>query len=181
MVFTLILLLQRRPSSAFYENYACGRKKSIQLLSGSSTDFSTGVSLIHPWIERDNSFKTSQLILTICFLGSPTGCTICMVTNMALFCMEAWEWVALASSCGSPTSPISDDGEAPLVDFGLTSLVNSTFGLPVSTGRTGAINWTAPEDLEESELTLEQDIWAYGMTTLELFTREPPCYDKPTM
>ncbi|KAI6139741.1 kinase-like domain-containing protein [Pisolithus tinctorius] len=76
---------------------------------------------------------------------------------------------------------ISDDGQALLIDFGLMSLVNSTFGLPVSVSRMAAINWTAPECLEGPKAAVEQDIWSYGMTALELFTRNPPFHDKPTV
>lgn len=62
-----------------------------------------------------------------------------------------------------------------MIDFGLTALVDSTFGLLISTARIGAINWTTPECLEEYEPALEQDIWTYSMAALVRFSFLPIC------
>ncbi|KAI5993361.1 kinase-like domain-containing protein, partial [Pisolithus marmoratus] len=151
------------------------RHENVQPLLGISTDFSATVSLIHPWMEKGNAFDYVQdksVDPRPLLLGIANG----------LHYLHGHEsGPILHGSLRGSNVLISDVGEARLIDFGLASLVNSTFGLPVSTARIGAINWTAPEGLEESDLTLEQDIWAYGMTALELFTREPPFHDKPTM
>jgi len=61
---------------------------------------------------------------------------------------------------------ISDDGQALLTDFGFSSLVLSSFTLPVGTHSMVSINWIAPESLEDFKPTVEGDIWAYGMTAL---------------
>lgn len=37
--------------------------------------------------------------------------------------------------------------------------------------------WTAPELLEEGHASMASDVWAYGMTVLELFTRAAPFSD----
>ncbi|KAG6331767.1 hypothetical protein ID866_7320 [Astraeus odoratus] len=73
---------------------------------------------------------------------------------------------------------ISNDGDALLADFGLSVSLSPTFNLyskPIG----GTLNWMAPEYLESQEcnLTAEGDVWAFGMTVLELFTREPPFHE----
>ncbi|KAI6108839.1 kinase-like domain-containing protein, partial [Pisolithus croceorrhizus] len=151
------------------------RHKNIQLLSGISTDFNMTVSLIHPWMEKGNAFdyvQNKSVDPRPLLLGIANG----------LHYLHSHEsGPILHGSLRGSNVLICDDGEARLIDFGFTSLVNSTFGLPISTARVGALNWTAPECLEECEPALEQDVWSYGMTALELFTREPPFHDKPTI
>ncbi|KAL4072439.1 kinase-like domain-containing protein [Scleroderma yunnanense] len=75
---------------------------------------------------------------------------------------------------------ISDDGRALLCDFGLSYLVMSTFSMTVECPRGGSIPWMAPESLDSDwVVTAATDIWAFGMTTLELFTRVPPFHPSP--
>ncbi|KAL4065558.1 hypothetical protein V8B97DRAFT_1147455 [Scleroderma yunnanense] len=42
----------------------------------------------------------------------------------------------------------------------------------------GALNWMAPEIVKGGELSAEGDVWAFGMTALELFTRSIPFPDR---
>ncbi|KIM68492.1 hypothetical protein SCLCIDRAFT_1184336, partial [Scleroderma citrinum Foug A] len=76
---------------------------------------------------------------------------------------------------------ISDDGRALLCDFGLSSLVTSTFSMTVECRRGGSLPWTAPECLASDEwhVTAARDVWAFGMTTLEMFTRKVPFHSSP--
>ncbi|KAG6329633.1 hypothetical protein ID866_9456 [Astraeus odoratus] len=69
---------------------------------------------------------------------------------------------------------ISDRGRALLTDFGLSFLTSSSFSM--STPRGGSLPWLTPENLDSHEcaITRPGDIWAFGMTALELFTRENP-------
>ncbi|KAG6331355.1 hypothetical protein ID866_7733, partial [Astraeus odoratus] len=75
---------------------------------------------------------------------------------------------------------ISEKGHALLTDYGLSRLVNSSFSMSVSAGRKDTLNWTAPETLksEENESKKETDVWAFGVTALELFTRKVPFHDE---
>lgn len=72
---------------------------------------------------------------------------------------------------------ISDDGKALLTDFGLSSITNSSFSLSAPANAGGSIHWMAPEILEGNEKSTQGDLWALGMTALELFTRKDPFHD----
>ncbi|KAG6326804.1 hypothetical protein ID866_12286 [Astraeus odoratus] len=45
----------------------------------------------------------------------------------------------------------------------------------------GTLRWKAPELFEGEGPTIWTDVWAFGMTTLELFTRNDPYQEIPTM
>lgn len=68
---------------------------------------------------------------------------------------------------------VSSDHRALLTDFGLTTLNDYTF-IIICTFGGGSLPWMSPELLEESPLSTASDVWAFGMTALELFTREIP-------
>ncbi|KAI6011822.1 kinase-like domain-containing protein [Pisolithus marmoratus] len=75
---------------------------------------------------------------------------------------------------------ISDEGHALLTDFGLSYLVNSSFSMTVHDRCGGTLNWMAPEllDVEGNVVkTSAGDVWSFGMTVLELFTRHVPFHD----
>ncbi|KAI6044480.1 WD40 repeat-like protein [Pisolithus marmoratus] len=63
--------------------------------------------------------------------------------------------------------------ERLLSDFGLSTLQNSTFSMTV-------YPWLAPELLDDYTPSTEGDVWAFGMTVLELFTRLRPFHDCPS-
>ncbi|KAG6326936.1 hypothetical protein ID866_12153 [Astraeus odoratus] len=71
---------------------------------------------------------------------------------------------------------ISNEGRALLTDFGLSLLVNSSFSMTTEPPRGGSWRWLSPENIDSQEynITCPGDIWAFGMTVLELFTRENP-------
>ncbi|KAL4068485.1 kinase-like domain-containing protein [Scleroderma yunnanense] len=71
---------------------------------------------------------------------------------------------------------ISAQGRALLTDFGHSHLTNSSFSMTVNPPCGGSLNWLAPENVESDQyaITLPGDIWAFGMTALELFSREKP-------
>ncbi|KIM61482.1 hypothetical protein SCLCIDRAFT_25809 [Scleroderma citrinum Foug A] len=73
---------------------------------------------------------------------------------------------------------VSHDGRALLADFGFSTLRTCTFSLTVEPGGGGTIRWIAPEILDGNEISVASDIWAFGMTALELFTRLPPFHEK---
>lgn len=72
---------------------------------------------------------------------------------------------------------ISDSGRALLTDFGLSLLGNSTFSISLPPKSGMSLNWSAPEIVDNpdgNEKTAAADIWSFGMTLLELFTRKIP-------
>ncbi|KAL4073641.1 kinase-like domain-containing protein [Scleroderma citrinum] len=74
---------------------------------------------------------------------------------------------------------ISAEGHALLTDFGHSQLANSSFSMTVDPPRGGSWNWLAPEnvDSDQYDITLPGDIWAFGMTVLELFSRKKPFHN----
>lgn len=69
---------------------------------------------------------------------------------------------------------VSSDGRALLTDFGLSHLVKSSFSFTAETPLGGTLNWMPPENLNCCYPTAEGDVWSFGMTALELFTRSMP-------
>ncbi|KIM64459.1 hypothetical protein SCLCIDRAFT_632160 [Scleroderma citrinum Foug A] len=69
---------------------------------------------------------------------------------------------------------VSEDGQA-LLTFGVAALINALF-LPAAMSLRRPANWASPEELESGKFVKapEADVWAFGMTALELFTRKPP-------
>ncbi|KAL4071500.1 kinase-like domain-containing protein [Scleroderma yunnanense] len=75
---------------------------------------------------------------------------------------------------------ISHDGRALLADYGVASLVDAHLNGSAGSYDPSWIRWMAPETMKHSsEPNTELDIWAFGMTALELFTRRPPFYNIP--
>ncbi|KAG6329649.1 hypothetical protein ID866_9440, partial [Astraeus odoratus] len=75
---------------------------------------------------------------------------------------------------------ISDEGKALLTDFGLPYMPNSSCSITTSTPKGGTTRWSSPELLDGGNKTPEADVWAFGMTALELFTRTDPYPSCPT-
>ncbi|KIO14138.1 hypothetical protein M404DRAFT_120377, partial [Pisolithus tinctorius Marx 270] len=76
-----------------------------------------------------------------------------------------------------PNVLVSTDRRALLSDFGLSTLNLSTFSMTIDTIRGGSCHWMAPELLDDCPASMASDVWAFGMTTLELFTRAAPFRD----
>ncbi|KAG6329189.1 hypothetical protein ID866_9900 [Astraeus odoratus] len=73
---------------------------------------------------------------------------------------------------------VSEEGHALLVDFGLLYLVESSFDTTVAAPTHSTIRWMSPERIESGgEISAPADVWAFGMTAMELFTRRPPYPD----
>ncbi|KDQ12083.1 hypothetical protein BOTBODRAFT_176617 [Botryobasidium botryosum FD-172 SS1] len=66
---------------------------------------------------------------------------------------------------------ISDDGKALLADFGMSNIIESPF--TQSNGPGASFRWMAPE-IQGGKYTKGCDIWAWGMTTLELVSGKQP-------
>ncbi|KZT69071.1 kinase-like protein [Daedalea quercina L-15889] len=77
---------------------------------------------------------------------------------------------------------VSRKGDALLCDFGMAKLVGDINETPAATTltRSGSTRWLAPELIFEDTvlLTAGCDVWSFGMTILELFTRHEPWAEK---
>ncbi|KIJ52455.1 hypothetical protein M422DRAFT_243241 [Sphaerobolus stellatus SS14] len=72
---------------------------------------------------------------------------------------------------------ISDDGVPRLTDFGLSRILNEASGFTRSSDLAGSLRWMAPELFEGHKVNKASDIWALGMTILEITTGERPYSD----
>ncbi|KAI5993358.1 kinase-like domain-containing protein [Pisolithus marmoratus] len=145
------------------------KHENIVRVLGITTEFDSTMSIVSPWMEKrdardyvqDKAIDPRPLMIDIAqglqylhthqpgavFHGDLKGCNVL----------------------------ISESGQALLTDFGFSHLVNSTFSM--STGTFGcSVYWTAPEIFldDKKQLSAEADVWSFGMTLLELFTRENP-------
>jgi serine/threonine protein kinase len=66
---------------------------------------------------------------------------------------------------------------AKVADFGLSRSLSDY--APVYTGHGGALAWLAPESLEPPcVFTTMSDVWMFGVTAIEVLTRQLPCPDQ---
>ncbi|CAE6501619.1 unnamed protein product [Rhizoctonia solani] len=70
---------------------------------------------------------------------------------------------------------VSMAGVAKLTDFGLSTMYESSIDFSATTSQAGSVRWTAPElFLGEPAKTTWSDVYALGMTILEIFTGNIP-------
>ncbi|KAF8517273.1 kinase-like protein, partial [Hysterangium stoloniferum] len=74
---------------------------------------------------------------------------------------------------------VSDEGVPCLTDFGLSRLVGdiTMTGLTTSSNVGGSLHWMAPELLRNVTPNNKSDVWAFGMTILEMVTGKPPYFE----
>ncbi|KAI6006305.1 kinase-like domain-containing protein [Pisolithus orientalis] len=149
---------------------------NILNILGITTTFDHTVSLVSPWMDGGSAYRYVQkpdrdprplvkdIALGLCYLHShPDGPII-------------------HGDLKGDNVLITSDGRAVLTDFGLSVLENSSFSMTVSREVGGSLRWMAPEMVDalssqDPGFTVEGDIWAFGMTTLELFTRKHPYFN----
>jgi len=56
---------------------------------------------------------------------------------------------------------ISEDGQALLTNFGFSPIF-----MPSQCGNEAMINWMSPQMLGSGKVSIEADVWAFGMTAL---------------
>ncbi|KIM53490.1 hypothetical protein SCLCIDRAFT_1222716 [Scleroderma citrinum Foug A] len=136
------------------------RHENIQPLLGITTDFGLAVSMVSPWRKKGNALDYVQD-------DSIDPRPLLVGIAKGLHYLHSHESGAIChGDLRGCNVLISDDGRALLTDFGFSSLVHSSFALPIGSHSVVSINWVAPESLEGFKPTVEGDIWAYGMTAL---------------
>ncbi|KAL4071489.1 kinase-like domain-containing protein [Scleroderma yunnanense] len=73
---------------------------------------------------------------------------------------------------------VSKDGHALLSDFSLSLLIDASFDTSAAAPIHPTLRWMPPEEIQGCENpTVSSDVWSFGMTALELFTRAPPFHE----
>ncbi|KAI6045735.1 kinase-like domain-containing protein, partial [Pisolithus marmoratus] len=149
------------------------RHKNILPLLGITTTFDNTISIVSPWMDRNAHQYFTKCELDyfathpIQILGIAKG--LCYLHNH--------QPPVYHGDVKGTNILISGEGQPLLTGFGLSRLVNSAFDLAVEDPRGGTLQWMAPEYLNTGNVTSEADVWAFGMTALELFTGKVPFHD----
>lgn len=121
--------------------------------------------LVSPWCSNGDALrylrgKPPRDVLNIC-LGAAYG----------LQYLHSLEPSVIHGALQGSNILISDEGRALLADFGVANLIESPF--TQSNSPSSSFRWMSPE-IQVGTYTKECDIWAWGMTTLELVTGKQP-------
>ncbi|KAI6017968.1 kinase-like domain-containing protein [Pisolithus microcarpus] len=142
--------------------------ENILPLFGVTTDFDCTVSIVSPWMNSGNAFSYVQdesVDPRPLLMGVARGLRYLHTHNPPIFHGDLKGFNVL----------ISPEGRALLSDFGLSTLVVSSFSMSMSRPTGGSVRWMAPEVISSfANAGAKGDVWAFGMTALELFTREIP-------
>ncbi|KAI6044298.1 kinase-like domain-containing protein [Pisolithus marmoratus] len=145
--------------------------ENVLPILGITTKYDLTVSLVIKWIERGNAHA---------YVQDPTVDPRPLLLGIARGLQYLHEYqpkpVVHGGSKEYSNVLISEQGHALLTDYGLPNLLYGSFSMTVSAPSLSALNWTAPEILssEDQEVTIPGDVWGFGMTALELFTRQVP-------
>ncbi|KAL4078981.1 kinase-like domain-containing protein, partial [Scleroderma yunnanense] len=141
-------------------------------LLGVTTDFDLTVSIVSPWMRRGNARKYVQDKAV-----DPRPLMAGVAKGLHYLHTHKPSPVFHGDLKGVNIL-ISDTGNALLADFGFSLIVNSSFSMSIHSdgGAKGTVNWMAPEMVNGQNASAEADVWAFGMTVLELFTSKIPFY-----
>lgn len=149
--------------------------KNVLPLIGITTDFDVSISLVSKWMTigtahdyvQDRSVDPRPLVADI--------------ARGLYYLHNHPKGPIIHGDLKGSNVLISDEGHALISDFGYTHLDKSSFNLTVSPPCGGTLNWMAPEILDPTEqenvCSVRSDVWAFGMTILELYTRKNPFPD----
>ncbi|KAL4072045.1 kinase-like domain-containing protein [Scleroderma citrinum] len=148
------------------------RHKNVHPLLGITTEFDHTISFVSAWMEKGNAHDYVQDVEV-----DPRP----LIQGIARGLHYLHDYKPASIFHGNLKGSnvlVSQDGHALLTDFGFTRVVNSSLKMTVDKICAGALNWMAPEIVKGGELSAEGDVWAFGMTALELFTRSIPFPDR---
>ncbi|KAI6095301.1 kinase-like domain-containing protein [Pisolithus croceorrhizus] len=146
------------------------RHKNIVPMLGISTEFDSTISIISEWMPLGNAHD---------YVQNTERDPRPLLKDIAsgLYYLHNHELGVVHGDLKGFNVLVSSDRRALLTDFGLSTLNISTFSMTVDPKRGITLNWTAPELLDDSPASMASDVWAFGMTALELFTRALPFSD----
>ncbi|KAI6033398.1 kinase-like domain-containing protein [Pisolithus marmoratus] len=136
--------------------------ESILPLFGITTDFDCAVSIVSPWIRNGNALTMYKMKL----VGIARGLRYLHTHDPPIFHGDLKGVVERVDLYR---------GSCTIIDFGLSALVTSSFSITISRPSGGSIRWMSPEIIDSStNASSRGDVWAFGITALELFTRDIP-------
>ncbi|KAG6331708.1 hypothetical protein ID866_7381 [Astraeus odoratus] len=142
--------------------------ENVLPLLGMTTEFDMTVSIVSRWMTKGNARDYVQNITV-----DPRP----LIQGIAcgLYYLHNYEPGAVChGDLKGVNVLISDDGQPLLSDFGHSFLDGFSMSLSTAGHFGGTINWMAPEVLNGGEASAAGDVWAFGMTAMELFTRKDP-------
>ncbi|KIM53150.1 hypothetical protein SCLCIDRAFT_461898 [Scleroderma citrinum Foug A] len=144
--------------------------ENVAELLGITTNFDHTISIASPLIPRVDAFR---------YVQDPNVDPRPLILEIAkgLHYLHTYErGPIIHGGIKGANVLVSDDGHALLTDFGSSRLAEASFSLVVKGDRKGTLDWMAPEHFQADKFTMStaSDVWAFGMTTLELFTRKRP-------
>ncbi|KAG6328789.1 hypothetical protein ID866_10300 [Astraeus odoratus] len=142
---------------------------NIIRLLGITTEFDHTMAIVMHWMERGNAYKYVQDRAV-----DPRPLVLGIAKGLEYLHKHRPGPIFHGDLKGDNVL-VADDGHALLSDFGLSVLVDTSLPLSVSSPCGGTCRYMAPELLNDcSRISAECDLWAFGMTALELFTRTRP-------
>ncbi|KAL4072062.1 kinase-like domain-containing protein, partial [Scleroderma citrinum] len=152
------------------------RHKNVLPLLGITTEFPHTISFVSAWMAKGNAHDYVQDKAV-----DPRPLVRCRIEGIARglqYLHERKPGSIFHGDLKGSNVLISSEGRALLTDFGLSRVVNSSLKMTADKICGGTLNWMAPEILDGKEVSAEGDVWAFGMTALELFTGKVPYHDR---
>ncbi|KAL4081726.1 kinase-like domain-containing protein [Scleroderma yunnanense] len=138
--------------------------ENVLRLIGMTTDFESSLSLVSKWMATGNAHDYVQ-DKTV----DPRPLAVDIARGLCYLHNHPKGSITHGDLKGANVL-ISDEGHALLSDFGFTHMVNSSFNM--TDNKSWGVVPTEQEDV--CVVSVRSDVWALGMTILELFTREVP-------
>ncbi|KAI6116494.1 kinase-like domain-containing protein [Pisolithus sp. B1] len=142
--------------------------ENVVPLLGISTDFDLTISIISEWMPLGNAYNYVQNTE-----NDPRPLLQDIISGLHYLHSHPSGPVVHGDLKGSNVL-VSNDRRALLTDFGLSILGDSTSTITIEASRGISLRWTAPELLDDFPPSTASDVWAFGMTVLELVTQTVP-------
>lgn len=146
--------------------------ENVLPLIGIVTTFDYAISFISPWMENGNAYDYVQN-----HANDPRPLLLDIASGLNYLHNHESGPICHGDLRGRNVL-VSKDGCAVLSDFSLSSLIESSFDTSAAAPIRPTLRWMPPEEIRGCENpTTASDVWAFGMTALELFTRSPPFHE----
>ncbi|KAI5995843.1 kinase-like domain-containing protein, partial [Pisolithus albus] len=141
---------------------------NVMPLLGIVTNFNNTVSMVTEWVERGNAHDYVQDVAV-----DPRP----LLVDIAHGLNYLHDSGIVHGDLKGTNILVSGTGCALVTDFGFSRQCNPPPGHDVDPPRGSSLRWLAPENLDTWATNRQADIWAFGMTVLELFSRKNPFHE----